>query len=339
MSSIRMKRALPSLPAVRDLVRIYGLRAKSELSQNFILDKNVTDKILSSAKLDFEDALVVEVGPGPGLLTRSILDAGAERVVVIEKDTRFLPSLKQLADACSPGRLQILSGDALQTTHASILSTAFPNSEEQATCRRVHLLGNLPFNIASPLLISWLRSAYTHTGLFGLTSSSSSDSITHHNDLIPWTMTLMFQKEVAERIVASAGSSTRSRLSVMTQTASDARITYNVPANVFVPKPKVDAAVVQLRPTMPLLIHAPFIYLEDLVRYTFTKRRKTMRHIMRHLIKDANSMVDEMLNDLDGEDVSNKRPQELSVEAFCQLADRCYAVDISIPNSAQPRSS
>ncbi|KAI9595976.1 S-adenosyl-L-methionine-dependent methyltransferase [Syncephalis fuscata] len=254
MTSARVVRSLPPLPAVRDLVRIYGLRAKSELSQNFILDKNVTDKILSSAELNFKDALVVEVGPGPGLLTRSILDAGAERLV-------------QLADACSPGRLQILSGDALNTSHTDILKLAYPNQADQAACRSVHLLGNLPFNIASPLLVSWLRASYNRTGLFGIATD--------------WSMTLMFQKEVAQRIVANPGTRNRGRLSIMAQTASQARLTYVVPSSVFVPRPKVDACVVQLTPSNNLLIHAPYEYLEDLVRYIFTKRRKTMRHIMR----------------------------------------------------------
>jgi dimethyladenosine transferase 1 len=208
-----------TLPAVRDLVRIYGLEAKSQLSQNFILDKNVTDKIIRSARLPFQKSLVVEVGPGPGLLTRSILDAGVEHLVVVEKDARFLPSLEQLKDACHPDhQIHIIHGDILTTKHEDIIQH-FPND-----IQHVHIIGNLPFNIATPLLVKWLHNIESKDGLF---------------KIAPWTMTLMFQKEVAERITATPHTSQRSRLSIMSQTVCDTRITYRVPPTVFVPQPKV----------------------------------------------------------------------------------------------------
>ncbi|RKP07797.1 S-adenosyl-L-methionine-dependent methyltransferase [Thamnocephalis sphaerospora] len=303
-----VRAALPRLPAVRDLVRIYGLNAKSELSQNFILDKNVTDKILRSAKLPLEKALVVEVGPGPGLLTRSILDAGAERL--------------QLADACTPGRVHIIHGDVLKTEHETVLAKAFASQEERGKLG-VHLLGNLPFNIASPLLVSWLHAAEAKRGLFGLRSSAAA-------------MTLMFQKEVAERIVAPPDTRERSRLSVMAQTICHTQITYEVPPTVFVPMPKVAASVVQLLPrTKPMLEHGkswkpPYIYHEDLVRHVFTKRRKSMRHILRHVIKDNPDRADVLLQDA-GVPSGNTRPAELATEAFCQLTELCYAEGIKVP--------
>ncbi|KAK9761652.1 hypothetical protein K7432_013289, partial [Basidiobolus ranarum] len=140
---------LPPLPAVRDLIKIYGLSARQQLSQNFILDRNVTDKIIKTANIDLNKSLVVEVGPGPGLLTRSILGAGAKNVVVVEKDDRFLPTLNQLSDA-TDNRLRVIQGDMLTLDHNEILKTAGITSGDTTSISNVHLVGNLPFNIASP---------------------------------------------------------------------------------------------------------------------------------------------------------------------------------------------
>ncbi|KAG0212705.1 Dimethyladenosine transferase 1, mitochondrial [Mortierella sp. GBA30] len=256
-------RKLPPLPPIRDLIRVYGLSASQKFSQNFILDKNVTDTIAQHAKISTQDDLVVEVGPGPGLLTRSILDAGARRVVVVEKDPRFLPTLQQLAEA-SDQRLGIIMGDMLKLDHANILKAASAlhnpptdiSSAASSTSRSteqddmdldqkqydeywrpmdghhasIRLLGNLPFGVASPLLIQWLKMMALRQGIFQAENKVS--------------MTLMFQKEVAEGIVAPPSHPQRSRLSVMAQALCNVKMAYKLSSGVFVPKPKVDAAVV-----------------------------------------------------------------------------------------------
>ncbi|KAF9343382.1 Dimethyladenosine transferase 1, mitochondrial [Mortierella sp. AD094] len=270
-------KTLPPLPPIRDLIRVYGLSANQKFSQNFILDKNVTDTIVRHAKISPQDDLVVEVGPGPGLLTRSILDAGARRVVVVEKDNRFVPALQQLSEA-SDQRLGIIMGDMLQLDHADIFKAARelsvsplissapttaktttnnpdqssqdhydqtvdsnilrPLDDNNATIR---LLGNLPFGVASPLLIQWLKMMALRQGIFQANNKVS--------------MTLMFQKEVAEGIAAPPGHPQRSRLSIMAQSICNVKMAYKVPSGVFVPKPKVDAAVVHFEkkeePLMP----------------------------------------------------------------------------------------
>lgn len=260
-SSIPSK--LPRLPAVRDLVQLYGLKARSQLSQNFILDKNITDKIVRSSQTQYApDSLVVEVGPGPGLLTRSLLDAGVQRLIAVEKDSRFLPSLHQLAEA-SDHRLTILHGDMLKVTPEDIQALLPAHTKPSS----LHIVGNLPFGIASPLLITWLRGIYGSSDLFSLAP--------------PASLTLMFQKEVANRLVAPVRTPGRGRLSVMTQAICDPHISYKVPARIFVPSPDVDASIVHLVPSEQRLLQGSYKHLEDLVRFCFSKRRKTLGHTLR----------------------------------------------------------
>ncbi|RUS22537.1 mitochondrial dimethyladenosine transferase 1, partial [Endogone sp. FLAS-F59071] len=231
LSTSDMPNVLPRLPAVRDLVKMYGLSARSQLGQNFILDKNITDKITASAGVSYADALVVEVGPGPGLLTRSILETGVKNVVAVERDVRFLPTLTQLAEA-SEDKLKILSGDILKIPHSDILNAAriftSPSMSSTSTINssdNIHIIGNLPFNVASPLLLQFLHMQSRREGLFGVGNVH---------------MTLMFQEEVGQRLAANVGTKHRGRLSVMAQSLCDVRIVYEVPSSVFVPIPKVD---------------------------------------------------------------------------------------------------
>ncbi|KAG0377838.1 Dimethyladenosine transferase 1, mitochondrial [Mortierella sp. AD032] len=353
-------RKLPPLPPIRDLIRVYGLSADQKFSQNFILDKNVTDTIAHHAKISVKDDLVVEVGPGPGLLTRSILDAGARRVVVVEKDTRFVPTLQQLSES-SDQRLAFIMGDMLKLDHAEIFKTAlsipntFPvvstledNKESQDQQDRdqeppqqrstinsneaesstwpaidpnnstIRLLGNLPFGIASPLLIQWLKMMALQQGIF------------HANNRV--TMTLMFQKEVAERIVAPPNHPQRSRLSVMAQALCDVKLAYKLPAGVFVPKPKVDAAVVHFEKKAQPLMPGSLDKLEDVARFYFNKRRKTMGHNTNRMAKAAPELrpiLDEWLEE--GKWDMNMRTQEVSTEQFCALARRLDREQIKIP--------
>ncbi|KAJ2324256.1 hypothetical protein GGI00_005383, partial [Coemansia sp. RSA 2681] len=181
---------LPKLPSIRDLIRIYNLRAKQQLSQNFLMDKNITDKIITLAGLELENSLCVEVGPGPGLLTRSILDKGARNVVAVEKDPRFVPTLEQLQDA-SEGRFNVILGDMLEIDHQEIIQRGLgleSNADKHIEAfDHVHLVGNLPFSVATPLLVQWLHLLAAKQGIF------SSPHV---------TMSLMFQKEVGLRIIA-----------------------------------------------------------------------------------------------------------------------------------------
>ncbi|KAF9410586.1 Dimethyladenosine transferase 1, mitochondrial, partial [Podila epigama] len=294
---------LPPLPPIRDLIRVYGLSADQKFSQNFILDKNVTDAIAQRAKISVYDDLVVEVGPGPGLLTRSILDAGARRVVAVEKDSRFTATLQQLSEA-SDNRLQYILGDMLTMDHARIFQKAatiphVTSSEPQSstssesiqlpsdqvtghqenfnwaplvdTNATIRLLGNLPFGIASPLLIQWLKMMALRQGIFQGNNNVS--------------MTLMFQKEVAERIVAGPNNPHRGRLSVMAQSICDVKMAYRLSAGAFVPKPKVDAAVIHFERKKEPLVPGSLDSLEDVARYYFNKRRKTVGHITNRLAK------------------------------------------------------
>ncbi|KAK3823857.1 MAG: S-adenosyl-L-methionine-dependent methyltransferase [Linnemannia elongata] len=297
-------RKLPPLPPIRDLIRVYGLSADQKFSQNFILDKNVTDTIAHHAKISVKDDLVVEVGPGPGLLTRSILDAGARRVVV------------QLSEA-SDQRLKFIMGDMLELDHAEIFKTALWLAMDTNNST-IRLLGNLPFGVASPLLIQWLKMMSLRQGIF------------HANNKV--SMTLMFQKEVAERIVAPPNHPQRSRLSVMAQALCDVKMAYKLPAGVFVPKPKVDAAVVHFEKKVEPLMPGSLEKLEDVARFYFNKRRKTMGHNTNRMAKavpELRPILDEWIAD-GGWDM-NMRTQEVSTEQFCALARRLDREQIKIP--------
>ncbi|KAL7749721.1 COPII coat GTPase [Sorochytrium milnesiophthora] len=289
--------SLKRLPTVKDIIRIYGLRAQAELSQNFILDQNVTDKIASLVnrdRLPWDDSLVVEVGPGPGLLTRSLIQAGAKRMVVVEKDARFLPTLQQLAEATG-GEMKIIHGDVLKTPHEHILAAA------GRMPKRIHIVGNLPFSVATPLLFSLLEHCFYRRGLFAGSPP-------------PVDMTLMFQHEVAARITAPVSTPSRSRISVMAQAVCDVDYTYTVPAKVFVPKPKVDAGVVTFRPLVQSMLQdVPLEALETAARFAFSTRRKIVKNALSMHISEQDTVA--RLLDASGID-GQLRAQDISTEAF-----------------------
>ncbi|KAJ1806453.1 hypothetical protein LPJ56_005126 [Coemansia sp. RSA 2599] len=304
---------LPKLPSIRDLIRIYNLKAKQQLSQNFIMDKNITDKIVSLAGLELDRALCVEVGPGPGLLTRSILDSGAQNVIAVEKDPRFIPTLRQLQEA-SDGRFDVLLGDMLKIDHSHITQSGLQlgsNADGHIqSFDHVHLLGNLPFGVATPMLIQWLQLLSLKQGIFGSSNVS---------------MSLMFQKEVGDRIVAGASDSARGRLSVVSQSICDAFKVYNVPASGFVPRPKVDATVVQLRPLEKPLLRSSLSTLEHVVRFSFMKRRKMLARIFKDWDPERIALLEECEID------PTLRPQDVSTEKFCQLAHIIEQRGIKLP--------
>jgi 16S rRNA (adenine1518-N6/adenine1519-N6)-dimethyltransferase len=241
---------LADLPPLRDVIARHGLAARHSLGQHFLLDGNLTDRIVREAG-DLTGRHVIEVGPGPGGLTRSLLGSAAASVTAIEVDRRAIGAVTELAEI-SGGRLRVIQGDALSVDIASLV----------AEPRQV--IANLPYNVASPLLVGWLR----HAAAFE-------------------RLTLMFQQEVAERICAEAGTPAYGRLSVLTQWTCDARIVMRLPPSAFTPPPKVFSAVVSLTPHAVQPDGSAFARMEALTAAAFGQRRKMLRGSLRGLGGEA----------------------------------------------------
>ncbi len=269
--------AIAALPPLRDEIAAAGLRASKALGQNFLLDLNLLDRIVRSIGLGPEDR-VFEVGPGPGGLTRALLKTGAQ-VVAVERDSRAMPILGRLA-AASKGRLQLVEGDALSVDARAL------------ACDGAHIAANLPYNIGTLLLTRWLT----------------------ESEWLPWwrSATLMFQKEVAERLVAAPSTEAYGRLSVLAQLRADVRIEMLLPARAFTPAPKVDSAVVRLVPRLP---DAPFSLplLEQLTGAAFGQRRKMLRQSLKG-IPGALEALDQLGID------PTRRAETLSVSDYASLA-------------------
>jgi 16S rRNA (adenine1518-N6/adenine1519-N6)-dimethyltransferase len=265
------------LPPLRDVIARYGIAARKSLGQNFILDLNLTRRIARAAgRLD--DVTVIEIGPGPGGLTRALLAEGARRVVAIERDPRCLAALGELA-ARYPGRLDIIEGDALTLDPAAL--TQAPRK----------IVANLPYNIATALLLRWL------------------DNIAEYQSL-----TLMFQREVAERLVAAPRERAYGRLSVLVQWLCEPRILFDLPPRAFVPPPKVTSSVVSLMPRPTPLAPAAKPALERITAAAFGQRRK----MLRSSLKPLSIPVEPLLAATGIRPTS--RAEELSVVEFCALA-------------------
>ncbi|KAG7167985.1 dimethyladenosine transferase 1, mitochondrial-like isoform X1 [Homarus americanus] len=247
---------LPPLPSTSDLVKLYNLRAVKQLSQNFLMDHKLSSKIVRKSGR-IRDCHVCEVGPGPGGITRSILEQGAARVTVVEKDPRFLPVLELLRDA-SHGKLHIELGDVLTYNMEKLFppDLALPWEDRPP---RIHLIGNLPFNVATPLIIRWLR-----------------DISLRRNAWVNGRvrMTLTFQEEVVERMVAPTGHAQRCRLSIMCQNWCQATHKFTIPGRAFVPKPDVDVAIAHFVPRVEPQIPLEFWLVEKVVRCVFSFRQK-----------------------------------------------------------------
>jgi 16S rRNA (adenine1518-N6/adenine1519-N6)-dimethyltransferase len=269
--------SIDGLPPLRDVIARFGLAPKKALGQNFILDLNLTAKIARAAG-NFEGETVVEVGPGPGGLTRALLASGAARVVAIERDERCLAALAEIAGHY-PGRLEIIAGDALETDLAKLSD------------RPVRIVANLPYNVGTELLLGWLT--------------------------VPqWppfykSMTLMFQKEVAQRIAALPDTDAYGRLSVLAGWRTEARIAFDVPPQAFTPPPKVTSSVVHMTPrTAPLEVDLR--KLEAVTKAAFGQRRKMLRQSLKPLGGEA-------LLHRAGIDPT-RRAETLSVAEFVELS-------------------
>lgn len=275
-----MMKKIESLPPVSEMMRASGLEPKKQFGQNFLFDLNLTGRI-ARAVPDIENSIVIEVGPGPGGLTRALLLAGAHRVVAIEKDKTTEPILSQIESAAN-GRLKIIYDDALRVNMQEIAGGAFS------------ICANLPYNVGTELLINWL-----HDIARGVQIKS---------------MTLMFQREVAERIVAHTGDEQYGRLSVLTDLAGDAKILFGVPSTAFVPRPRVESAVVQIIPNAKKIKSIGDIgAVENLTARLFGMRRKMIRGIMR---------------DVDWEKFGlwgTERAEELEPKKFLEIAKKLVA--------------
>jgi 16S rRNA (adenine1518-N6/adenine1519-N6)-dimethyltransferase len=238
---------MEGLPPLREALETHGLWAKKAFGQHFLLDLNITRKIARLAQVGEGDR-VIEVGPGPGGLTRALLETGAH-VTAVEKDERFRPLLVALAEAS--GRLDLRFADALSVDEAAIAPSA-------------HLVSNLPYNVGTPLLIKWLTGPWT-----------------------PASLTLMFQKEVAQRIAARAGDDAYGRLSVIAQATCEARLVMDVPARAFTPPPKIDSAVVRLEPRADRPTPIRLAALQTITAAAFGQRRKMLRSSLKTLGGDA----------------------------------------------------
>ncbi len=242
---------LADLPPLRESLATCGLVADKRFGQHFLLDLNITRKIARLAG-PLEGSAVLEIGPGPGGLTRALLEKGAAKVVAVERDPRFTDLLQDLAAAAS-GRLIVVTADALEMDQAALMA-------EHAPDLPVRVVANLPYNVATPLLISWLTGG-----------------------LRPASMTLMFQREVADRIAAACGSDAYGRLSVLAQSLAKAEVVMRLPARAFTPPPKVDSAVVRLDRRAAGPDAAQTARLEQVTRHAFGQRRKMLRSSLKAL--------------------------------------------------------
>ena len=270
------------LPPLRDVIRELGLSARRSLGQNFILDFNLTRRIARAAG-PLQEVTVVEIGPGPGGLTRSLLLEGASRVIAIERDERCLPALEQIAERY-PGRLEIIAADAREVDYARLVP-------EEAG----RIVANLPYSVATPLLVGWLKT----------------------DPWPPWfdRLILMFQREVAMRIVASPGDADYGRLSVLCRWRTAPRILFGLPAAAFTPRPKVDSSLVELIARPLPEPHCRPGALEKVTAAAFGQRRKMLRSSLRQIAPDADALLRSLGID------PQARAEQLDVAAFCRIAN------------------
>ncbi|MDG2190494.1 MAG: 16S rRNA (adenine(1518)-N(6)/adenine(1519)-N(6))-dimethyltransferase RsmA [Paracoccaceae bacterium] len=276
---------IDNLPPLREVITAHQLTARKSLGQNFLLDLNLTAKIARQAG-DLSACDILEIGPGPGGLTRGLLSEGARKILAIEKDNRCLPALEEIEKAF-PGRLQVINEDALRLDPTQYLTAP------------IRIISNLPYNVGTELLIRWL---------------------TPPNWPPFWkSLTLMFQKEVAQRIVAQPGSKAYGRLAILAQWRSEVKIVLNLPPDAFTPPPKVSSAVIHLEALPAPRYEANQKVLESLVAAAFNKRRKMLRSALKGLSP-------EIEDHLKAAGLSpTERAEQVSLEGFCALARQLEA--------------
>ncbi|XP_017780330.1 PREDICTED: dimethyladenosine transferase 1, mitochondrial [Nicrophorus vespilloides] len=300
---------LPPLPTIRDLVRLYRLRALKQLSQNFLMDERITDRIVRAAG-NIQNHYVCEVGPGPGGITRSIIKNKPRKLIVVEKDPRFIPTLELLKEACEgSSQMDIEIGDIRSYNFEKGFETCKKSNWYEAP-PPIHLIGNLPFNVSTNLIIRWLQSISEKSSAWSFGRSS---------------MTLTFQKEVAERITAQVSDKQRCRLSVMCQFWCEVNHKFTIPGSAFLPKPDVDVGVVTLIPKTQPLVTLPFKMVEKILRSIFNMRQKaSMKGAQTLFPPEERDFLGFKLFQLADVD-SRARPFEITNEEFARI---CYAYKI-----------
>lgn len=272
-----MSDPIEALPPLREVIAQHDLGARKALGQNFLLDLNLTRKIARAA-MPWTAGTVIEIGPGPGGLTRALLLEGAPRVIAVERDERCIGALQPLAETAG-GRLTVHPGDALETDFTDLASPPW------------QVVANLPYNIATPLILNWVARAEQFTRI-----------------------TVLVQKEVAERLAAKPGSKTYGRLSVAAQWRCEVRILFDIGPKAFVPPPKVTSTLVELQPRERPLAEADPRKLERVTAAAFNQRRKMLRAALKPLWVDADAKLQEAGID------PTRRAETLSIEEFCALA-------------------
>ncbi|WP_341898365.1 16S rRNA (adenine(1518)-N(6)/adenine(1519)-N(6))-dimethyltransferase RsmA [Ferrovibrio terrae] len=272
-----MSASVEALPPLREVIAQHELAARKALGQNFLLDLNLTRKIARAAMPWTAAQAVIEIGPGPGGLTRALLLEGAPRVIAVERDERCLAALQAVVDAAA-GRLTLHAGDALETDFNTLAPPPW------------QVVANLPYNIATPLLLGWLAQPQNFTRI-----------------------TVLVQKEVAERMAAKPGGKTYGRLAVASQWRADVRLLFDIGPQAFVPAPKVTSTLVELTPRAALAEAEP-AKLERVTAAAFNQRRKMLRAALRSLWPDADAKLAQAGID------PTRRAETLSIEEFCALA-------------------
>lgn len=271
---------MQKLPTVAEFVKKYDLTPKKSLGQNFLFDQSLTDKIVKYAG-NLEGKTVIEIGPGPGALTRSILDTKPKKLILIEQDQRFFSIYNELKTYYPNQEIIIINEDALKVDYTKLVDN------------KAKIIANLPYNISTVLLFKWLD----YTNLFE-------------------SMTLMFQKEVAERIIAKTNDEAFGKISVMAQMLCDTEYNFTISPKAFYPPPKIYSSVITLIPRNKLLYDTDLLKLSDLCQTLFSQRRKMLRKSLKSLTNNAESLLEELAID------PTLRPENLSIEDFCKINDK-----------------
>ena len=260
---------LPPLPSIGDIVKLYGLSAKQQLSQNFILDMNLCKRIAKTCG-NLQNSTVIEVGSGPGNLTRALFIGGAKHVICVEKDERFLPALELLREAVGKDKMSIVLGDAMDVDEGKLLKEQEVEPwdwDSEESCP-IHIVGNLPFSVSTALLLKWIKQMPKREGAFSFGRCP---------------LTLLFQKEVAYRLFATPGCREFSRLSVMSQNCAQVIKKFDIKGKAFVPPPNVDSGVVTLIPRVKPLTDVSVDSLEYVLMKAFGQKRKMLRNAIQML--------------------------------------------------------
>jgi 16S rRNA (adenine1518-N6/adenine1519-N6)-dimethyltransferase len=279
---MNLELAEDGLPPLRAVIEAHGLAARKSLGQNFLFDLNLTRRIARAAA-PLNEATIIEIGPGPGGLTRALLAEGAKSIIAVERDARALPALAEISKHY-PGRLHVIEGDALEVDWSSLVKGP------------ARIVANLPYNVGTPLLVGWLtRGAWP-----------------------PFydSLTLMFQKEVALRIAAAPGSNDYGRLSVLCQWRCSCKKLFDVNRSAFTPPPKITSSIVQLIPRVAPDIACEISALEKVTAAAFGQRRKMLRSSLKSVFDQPEAVLNELAIE------PTRRAEELSVNDFARLAER-----------------